>query len=87
MRGSVVSRAEAGGFDHISPFVSMSALAGAFFAKGGWQRRTYRASFGKRLGSSRHCLQTLCQVAAKASFGGAKYRSILARAAEGFLAP
>lgn len=91
MRGGVVSRAEARGFDHVSPIVSMSALArvdeGRVFAKGGWQRRTWRASFGKRLESLRHCLQTLCQVAAKASFGGAKYRSILARAAEGFLAP
>lgn len=44
MCGGVVSRAEARGFDHVSPIVSMSAMSqvdeGRAFAKDGWQRRT-----------------------------------------------
>jgi hypothetical protein len=44
MRGGVVSRAVARGFDHLSSIVSMSALArvdeGRIVAKGGWQQRT-----------------------------------------------
>ena len=86
MRGGVV-RAEARGFDYVSPMSALDRVdEGRAFAKGGWQWRTWRTILGKRWESLRHCLQTLCQVAAK-GFGGAKYRSILARAAEGFLAP
>ena len=58
-----MSRAEARGFDRVSPIVYISAFARVdevrAFAKSGWKWRTCRVSFGKRLESLRTLSPTL----------------------------